>query len=64
MVAFLRFRGLNEDGVPTFINEAGVLTSTDINFKRPSVSTIWFIRVLGADGRRKLATSSSTKVCV
>ena len=27
------FRGLNEDGVPTFINEAGVLTSTDINFQ-------------------------------
>ena len=27
------FRGLNEDGVPTFINEAGELTSTDINFQ-------------------------------
>ena len=27
------FRGLNEDGVPTSINEAGVLTSTDINFQ-------------------------------
>ncbi|MCD8275595.1 MAG: SusC/RagA family TonB-linked outer membrane protein [Alistipes sp.] len=27
------FRGLNEDGIPTFINEAGELTSTDINFQ-------------------------------
>lgn len=27
------FRGLDENGIPTFINEAGVLTSTDINFQ-------------------------------
>lgn len=27
------FRGLNEDGVPTFINEKGELTTSDINFQ-------------------------------
>ena len=27
------FKGLNEDGVPTFINEKGVLTTSDINFQ-------------------------------
>mgnify|MGYP000117225300 CR=1 FL=1 len=28
-----QFKGLNEDGVPTFINEKGVLTTSDINFQ-------------------------------
>lgn len=27
------FRGLDENGIPTFINESGQLTSTDINFQ-------------------------------
>lgn len=27
------FRGLNEDGVPTFINEKGKLTTSDLNFQ-------------------------------
>ncbi|MDR2064830.1 MAG: SusC/RagA family TonB-linked outer membrane protein [Prevotellaceae bacterium] len=27
------FKGLNEDGLPTFINEKGELTTTDINFQ-------------------------------
>lgn len=29
----LQFQGLNEEGIPTFINEKGQLTSTEINFQ-------------------------------
>lgn len=27
------FQGLNEEGLPTFINESGTLTVTDLNFQ-------------------------------
>lgn len=60
------FRGLNEDGVPTFINEAGVLTSTDINFQE--TDRFDNLDLSGSLGTRRTseasAISSSTKVCV
>ena len=35
----LQFKGLNDEGIPTFINEKGELTSTSINFQGTGDST-------------------------